>query len=210
MSKSNITGCIFWALSLSINDNSYLLSSSESWHFCGILVWIAHLSLIEPCKVGGFCISVKKGVQLLHPHAAWRWWSQDHPFRPTCLPPDWAVGFLIPFQTGAYCQLSYVLFGYDLQVEVTVTLRVCVCVLSLATKYILFLSLNSCWIPFSLALNSEQKCYLFLEMLPSNWVVSSSVVYELFAFISHMGTSTMSGHYVCHIKKEGRWVFLRR
>ncbi|XP_063057989.1 ubiquitin carboxyl-terminal hydrolase 13 [Engraulis encrasicolus] len=30
--------------------------------------------------------------------------------------------------------------------------------------------------------------------------------YELFAFISHMGESTMSGHYVCHIKKEGRWV----
>ncbi|KAM5165142.1 ubiquitin carboxyl-terminal hydrolase 13 [Mantella aurantiaca] len=30
--------------------------------------------------------------------------------------------------------------------------------------------------------------------------------YELFAFISHVGTSTMSGHYVCHIKKEGRWV----
>lgn len=29
--------------------------------------------------------------------------------------------------------------------------------------------------------------------------------YELFAFISHMGTSTMSGHYVCHIKKEGRY-----
>ncbi|KAG9328511.1 hypothetical protein JZ751_013488, partial [Albula glossodonta] len=27
--------------------------------------------------------------------------------------------------------------------------------------------------------------------------------YELFAFISHMGTSTMSGRYVCHIKKEG-------
>ncbi|XP_077440105.1 ubiquitin carboxyl-terminal hydrolase 13 isoform X2 [Vanacampus margaritifer] len=30
--------------------------------------------------------------------------------------------------------------------------------------------------------------------------------YELFAVISHMGASTMSGHYVCHIKKEGRWV----
>lgn len=30
--------------------------------------------------------------------------------------------------------------------------------------------------------------------------------YELFGFISHMGASTMSGHYVCHIKKEGRWV----
>ncbi|XP_074403490.1 ubiquitin carboxyl-terminal hydrolase 13 [Zonotrichia albicollis] len=30
--------------------------------------------------------------------------------------------------------------------------------------------------------------------------------YELFGFISHMGTSTMSGHYVCHLRKEGRWV----
>ncbi|KAJ8409410.1 hypothetical protein AAFF_G00228110 [Aldrovandia affinis] len=30
--------------------------------------------------------------------------------------------------------------------------------------------------------------------------------YELFAFISHMGSSTKSGHYVCHIKKEGRWI----
>ena len=30
--------------------------------------------------------------------------------------------------------------------------------------------------------------------------------YELQAFISHMGTSTMCGHYVCHIKKDKRWV----
>ncbi|XP_041479987.1 ubiquitin carboxyl-terminal hydrolase 5-like [Lytechinus variegatus] len=30
--------------------------------------------------------------------------------------------------------------------------------------------------------------------------------YQLFAFVSHMGTSTACGHYVCHIKKEGRWV----
>uniref|UniRef100_UPI00358F787F ubiquitin carboxyl-terminal hydrolase 5-like isoform X2 n=1 Tax=Myxine glutinosa TaxID=7769 RepID=UPI00358F787F len=30
--------------------------------------------------------------------------------------------------------------------------------------------------------------------------------YQLFAFISHMGTSTMCGHYVCHIRKDGRWV----
>ena len=30
--------------------------------------------------------------------------------------------------------------------------------------------------------------------------------YKLVAFISHMGTSTMVGHYVCHILKEGRWV----
>lgn len=30
--------------------------------------------------------------------------------------------------------------------------------------------------------------------------------YRLVAFISHMGTSTMCGHYVCHILKEGRWI----
>ncbi|XP_070390622.1 ubiquitin carboxyl-terminal hydrolase 5 [Dermacentor albipictus] len=30
--------------------------------------------------------------------------------------------------------------------------------------------------------------------------------YELVAFISHMGESTMVGHYVCHIFKDGRWV----
>uniref|UniRef100_A0A3P9JMB6 Ubiquitin carboxyl-terminal hydrolase n=1 Tax=Oryzias latipes TaxID=8090 RepID=A0A3P9JMB6_ORYLA len=35
---------------------------------------------------------------------------------------------------------------------------------------------------------------------------ANSHSYELFAFISHIGASTMSGHYVCHIKKEGRWV----
>eukprot|EP01104_Vermistella_antarctica_P013148 TRINITY_DN3943_c0_g1_i3.p1 TRINITY_DN3943_c0_g1~~TRINITY_DN3943_c0_g1_i3.p1 ORF type:complete len:712 (-),score=177.96 TRINITY_DN3943_c0_g1_i3:44-2179(-) len=30
--------------------------------------------------------------------------------------------------------------------------------------------------------------------------------YELAAFISHSGSSAHCGHYVCHIKKEGRWV----
>lgn len=31
--------------------------------------------------------------------------------------------------------------------------------------------------------------------------------YQLSAFISHMGSSSHSGHYVCHIKdQEGRWV----
>jgi len=30
--------------------------------------------------------------------------------------------------------------------------------------------------------------------------------YKLVAFISHMGTSTSVGHYVCHILKDGRWV----
>jgi len=30
--------------------------------------------------------------------------------------------------------------------------------------------------------------------------------YKLLGFISHMGSSTSSGHYVCHIKKDGKWV----
>ncbi|XP_055864421.1 ubiquitin carboxyl-terminal hydrolase 5-like isoform X2 [Biomphalaria glabrata] len=30
--------------------------------------------------------------------------------------------------------------------------------------------------------------------------------YKLVAFISHMGTSTSVGHYVCHILKDGQWV----
>lgn len=30
--------------------------------------------------------------------------------------------------------------------------------------------------------------------------------YKLVAFISHMGESTLVGHYVCHILKDGRWV----
>lgn len=32
------------------------------------------------------------------------------------------------------------------------------------------------------------------------------LVYELAAFVSHMGTSTNVGHYVCHIRKGDRWV----
>jgi len=39
--------------------------------------------------------------------------------------------------------------------------------------------------------------------LPS--VTDGTGNYELFAFISHMGTSTLCGHYVCHIKKNGKW-----
>jgi len=31
--------------------------------------------------------------------------------------------------------------------------------------------------------------------------------YRLKAFITHMGPSTASGHYVCHILKQGKWVF---
>merc|ERR1711972_965228 len=31
-------------------------------------------------------------------------------------------------------------------------------------------------------------------------------IYDLQAFISHMGTSTQSGHYVAHILKNGKWV----
>lgn len=31
-------------------------------------------------------------------------------------------------------------------------------------------------------------------------------LYELVGFISHMGSSTACGHYVCHLKKGGRWI----
>eukprot|EP00242_Pyramimonas_sp_CCMP2087_P018042 CAMPEP_0198226420 /NCGR_PEP_ID=MMETSP1445-20131203/105223_1 /TAXON_ID=36898 /ORGANISM="Pyramimonas sp., Strain CCMP2087" /LENGTH=130 /DNA_ID=CAMNT_0043906223 /DNA_START=19 /DNA_END=411 /DNA_ORIENTATION=+ len=30
--------------------------------------------------------------------------------------------------------------------------------------------------------------------------------YELVGFVSHMGGNTGCGHYVCHVKKDGRWV----
>lgn len=36
--------------------------------------------------------------------------------------------------------------------------------------------------------------------------VDHSPRYELFGFVSHIGPNTGCGHYVCHIKKEGRWV----
>jgi ubiquitin carboxyl-terminal hydrolase 5/13 len=30
--------------------------------------------------------------------------------------------------------------------------------------------------------------------------------YQLLSFVSHMGTSTQSGHYVVHVRKEDHWV----
>ena len=32
-------------------------------------------------------------------------------------------------------------------------------------------------------------------------------VYDLVGIISHIGRNTSSGHYVCHIKKNGKWFF---
>lgn len=31
--------------------------------------------------------------------------------------------------------------------------------------------------------------------------------YEMFAIISHLGSNTSCGHYVCHKKKDGQWYF---
>lgn len=31
--------------------------------------------------------------------------------------------------------------------------------------------------------------------------------YRLHSTITHLGTSVHSGHYVCHIKKEGKWIY---
>ncbi|GLD93328.1 hypothetical protein PINS_up001920 [Pythium insidiosum] len=36
--------------------------------------------------------------------------------------------------------------------------------------------------------------------------VSQPGDYELVGFLSHIGRNTSSGHYVCHVKKDGRWV----
>ncbi|XP_029344829.1 ubiquitin carboxyl-terminal hydrolase 13-like [Acyrthosiphon pisum] len=52
------------------------------------------------------------------------------------------------------------------------------------------------------------------EILPTEETATSKIykrrdgkgIYKLFAFISHMGSSSTVGHYVCHIKKEKRWV----
>ena len=37
-------------------------------------------------------------------------------------------------------------------------------------------------------------------------VVDGGSKYKLMGFISHIGSNTQSGHYVCHILKEGQWV----
>ena len=36
--------------------------------------------------------------------------------------------------------------------------------------------------------------------------LSGSGKYRLLGFVSHMGSNTGCGHYVCHIKKDGKWV----
>ena len=48
--------------------------------------------------------------------------------------------------------------------------------------------------------------FSFLFVHFSDYYLSILIEYRLFAFISHMGTSAMTGHYVCHIWKEGRWI----
>ncbi|RLO12670.1 hypothetical protein DYB28_007929, partial [Aphanomyces astaci] len=35
----------------------------------------------------------------------------------------------------------------------------------------------------------------------------STAHYDLLGFVSHMGSNTHSGHYVAHIKKDGKWIF---
>ena len=31
--------------------------------------------------------------------------------------------------------------------------------------------------------------------------------YKLNSFITHLGTSVHCGHYVCHIRKDGKWIY---
>ena len=32
-------------------------------------------------------------------------------------------------------------------------------------------------------------------------------IYDLYAFITHLGKNTSHGHYVCHIKKGDNWIY---
>lgn len=56
------------------------------------------------------------------------------------------------------------------------------------------------------AVSSEQDALMMSQSNQTDSISNTTLLpllpeYELFAFISHMGTSTMCGHYVCHIKK---------
>jgi len=55
-------------------------------------------------------------------------------------------------------------------------------------------------------INSEDVASSPAIVVEESHINDGPPAYELAAFISHMGTSTNVGHYVCHIKKEGRWV----
>ena len=32
-------------------------------------------------------------------------------------------------------------------------------------------------------------------------------LYKLHGFITHLGTSVHSGHYVCHLKRQDKWIY---
>ena len=52
-------------------------------------------------------------------------------------------------------------------------------------------------------LYSQEMVLFLIEDLS---IFSCAAEYQLLAFVSHMGTSTQSGHYVAHVRKDGRWV----
>jgi ubiquitin carboxyl-terminal hydrolase 5/13 len=54
-------------------------------------------------------------------------------------------------------------------------------------------------------LNSSTSPASNANNLPQNKYTDGSGKYDLMGFISHMGSSSMVGHYVCHILKDGKW-----
>ncbi|KAK6620294.1 hypothetical protein RUM44_006695 [Polyplax serrata] len=56
--------------------------------------------------------------------------------------------------------------------------------------------------------NLDVACDWILEHVDDVMMEESNdgSLYRLRAFISHMGTSSMVGHYVCHILKDGQWI----
>jgi len=52
----------------------------------------------------------------------------------------------------------------------------------------------------------DEPTFVEPEINQGSSVEDGSGEYELFAFVNHIGSNVQSGHYICHIKKEGKWV----
>lgn len=41
----------------------------------------------------------------------------------------------------------------------------------------------------------------------SEYNKDNASIYDLYSFITHLGKNTSHGHYVCHMKKGGEWIY---
>jgi ubiquitin carboxyl-terminal hydrolase 5/13 len=45
------------------------------------------------------------------------------------------------------------------------------------------------------------------EQVASEFKGDKAGVYNLHGFVTHLGSSIHAGHYVCHIKRDGKWIY---